>query len=91
MTRKTGPATHTRTDAEIFASARSALDKHPAVPATVRVHVENGIATLTGTVRLPPERAEADAVVRQVDGVQRVVNDITVARPVSAEGFEPPE
>ena len=40
-----------RTDAEIFADARRALDHSPRVPEGVRVHVANGVVTLTGDVR----------------------------------------
>ena len=80
-----------RPDAEIFAEARHALDQRANVPATVRIHIDKGTATLTGTVRLPSERAEAEDTVRGVKGVLRLVNDITVAQVISAEGFEPPD
>jgi osmotically-inducible protein OsmY len=89
MTRP-GSTTAGRTDAEIFAEVRNALDTRPTVPATVRVHVDKGIVTLTGTVRVAAERAEAARVVRQVTGVLRVVNGISVGEPPSDEGFEPP-
>lgn len=85
------PKTTHRTDADIFAEARSALDRRPDVPATVRVHVDKGIATLTGNVRLPAERLAAEDAVRRVPAVQRLINDITVDQPVSPEGFEAPE
>jgi osmotically-inducible protein OsmY len=78
------------TDADIFVAVRNALDQRPAVPATVRVHIDKGIATLTGTVRLASERTEAEGVVRRVAGVQRVVNGISVDRRPNEEGFEPP-
>jgi osmotically-inducible protein OsmY len=77
-------------DAEIFARVRKALDARPSIPATVRVHVDGGTATLTGTVRLASELAEAEDVVRHVAGVQRVINELAVAVPPSTEGFEPP-
>lgn len=80
-----------RSDAEIFADARLALDRQPNVPSTVRIHVEHGNATLTGSVRRVAERNEAEDAVRGVPGVVRVVNDITVARMPSAEGFEAPD
>jgi osmotically-inducible protein OsmY len=80
-----------RSDADVFVEARNALDRCPAVPGTVRVHVDSGVATLMGSVRLPSERADAEEAVRHVDGVRRLVNDITVAQPASAEGFEPPD
>lgn len=80
-----------RTDADLFAEARSALDSRPTISATVRVHVEHGTATLTGTVRLASESAEAEDVVRHLRGIQRVVNDINIAQRPSEEGFEPPQ
>ena len=88
------PATTTgprRTDADIFAAARKALDDRPSVPATIRVHIEDGVAWLTGMARRRSERTEADDVVRHVPGVQRVVNKIMVAEAPSTEGLEPPE
>jgi BON domain-containing protein len=46
---------------------------------------------LTGTVRWPHEKSEAESIVRQIDGVQRVFNNINVANVANAEGFEAPE
>ena len=86
---KTTQLTH-RPDAEIFAAVRSALDQNPAVPATVRVHVREGAVTLTGSVRTPAARMEAEEIARGVDGVLSVVNDIVVVR-IAPQGFEPPE
>jgi osmotically-inducible protein OsmY len=80
-----------RSDADIFLEARRALDRSPNVPATVRVHVNKGHVTLTGTVHQPSERSEAEDALRGVRGIRRVENNITVARVVSAEGFEPPD
>lgn len=88
------PATRTGrnlTNTNIFAEARKALDERPSIPATVRVHIDNGVAWLTGMARRASERTEAEDVVRQIPGVQHVVNKITVAEQPSAEGFEPPE
>ena len=90
MVRATARTTH-RTDAEIFAQARKALDERPSIPATVRVHIDDGTAWLTGTVRLASERVEAEDVVRQVPGVLRIVNKISVTQTASPEGFEPPD
>ena len=80
-----------RSDPEIFAEARHALDQRPDVPATVRLHVDHGVATLTGTVRRAFERSEAADVVRHIAGVRDVVNDIVVSQPPSAAGFEAPD
>ena len=84
------PVTH-RPDAEIFVDARHALDKRPTVPATVRIHVNDGVATLTGSVRLPSQQLEAEEAIRHVPGLRRLVNDIVVADMPSVLGFEPPE
>ena len=83
--------TRARSDADIFVDARRELDQRRTVPGTVRVHVDHGTVTLTGSVQLAFERSEAEDAVRQIDGVQRVVNDIVVGRAPSAEGFEPPD
>ena len=40
-----------RSDADIFSDARRALDARPSVPQDVRVHVDQGTVTLTGSVR----------------------------------------
>jgi osmotically-inducible protein OsmY len=83
-------STTRRPDADIFAQARRALDRRPSIPATVRVHIDDGVAWLTGMVRRTSERTEAEDVVREVPGVQSVVNKITFAEPPNKEGFEPP-
>jgi len=84
-------ATTHRLDADIFAAARKALDDDPRIPQDVRIHVDHGMVTLTGAVRWPHERSDAEQVIRQIDGVRHVVNHITVAHVVRPEGFEAPE
>jgi osmotically-inducible protein OsmY len=69
-----------RSDAEIFAAARRALDQRPTVPPGVHVHVDRGAVTLTGTVRHPFERADAEDAVRRVKGIRHLVNDILVTQ-----------
>jgi osmotically-inducible protein OsmY len=80
-----------RFDADIFAAARKALDDDPSIPQDVRVHVDSGTVTLTGTVRWPHEQSGAEAIVRQIEGVRSVVNRITVSQLVNPEGLEAPE
>jgi osmotically-inducible protein OsmY len=87
----TRAATRTRTDPEIFAEARHALDVLPSVPSTIHVHVEGGVATLTGSVQQPAAREQAERAVRQVHGVRRVVNQIVVAPLPSPSGLEAPD
>lgn len=65
-------------DAAVFAAARKRLDECSTVPGTVRVHVVDGIVTLTGTVQRPSQRAEAERIVRPVIASRRLVNNITV-------------
>ena len=84
-------STHRRLDPDIFAAARKALDDDPRVPQDVRVHVDRGTVTLTGTVRWPREKSQAEGIVRLIDGVHRVVNNITVANVANPDGFEAPE
>lgn len=79
-----------RSDRDIFADAKARLDEHLEIPQTVRLHVDAGVVTLTGSVRTAAEQFDAEHVVRGVDGVQRVVNRITVAQSVNVEGLEPP-
>ena len=72
-------------DAAVFAEARTTLDDCPTVPGTVRVYVEDGIVTLTGTVPWPSQRAEAERVVRPVIGHRQLLNKITVLQTQSTE------
>jgi osmotically-inducible protein OsmY len=83
-------ATPHRSDPDIFSAARKALDDHPRVP-QVRAHVDRGTVTLTGNVRWPRDKSEAEAVVRRVEGVVAVVNKILVAPAVDPEGLDAPD
>jgi osmotically-inducible protein OsmY len=65
MKRRVGHEAKPRTDSQIFIDARNALDHRPSIPAAVRVHVDEGIVTLTGPVRWPAERAEAESVAQE--------------------------
>lgn len=80
-----------RSDAEVFADARLALDRDPNVPATVRIHVTRGVATLTGSVRRLAESVAAENAVRPIPGITRLVNDIAVGEIPNPAGFEPPD
>ena len=77
-----------RSDAAVFGAARKALDDCPTVPGTVRVHVEDGTVTLTGSVQRPSQRSDAESVVRPTIGGRRLLNKITVAEVPSVEDFE---
>jgi osmotically-inducible protein OsmY len=80
-----------RSDPDIFIDARAALDQPPTAPAGVRVHVLRGTVTLTGGVHWPFEKTEAEELVRHIEGVHHIVNNIIVFQSVSPEGFEPPD
>ena len=84
-------ATVRRSDPDIFSAVRKALDDDPAVPQDVRVHVDHGSVTLTGSVQWPHERQAAEVVVRAIDGVLGITNQINVAHVANPEGFEAPE
>jgi osmotically-inducible protein OsmY len=88
MSSNTSQAAH-RSDAAVFAEARKGLDYCPTVPGTVRVHVADGLVTLTGSVQRPSQRADAEHVVRPVIGDRRLLNNITVDLDPRGKGFEP--
>jgi osmotically-inducible protein OsmY len=70
-------------DTNITAKVKSQLAGDPAINAlTVKVDTSNGQVTLSGKVALPEQKAEAEKVARQVDGVKDVVNQIDVVAPV---------
>jgi len=80
-----------RSDTAVFAEARKGLDDCPTVPSTVRVHVEDGLVTLTGSVTRPSQRADAEHVVRPAIGNRRLLNKITVAQLPGADALDAPD
>jgi osmotically-inducible protein OsmY len=77
-----------RSGAAVFGKARRALDDCPTVPGTVRVHVEDGVVTLTGSVQQLSQRADAESAVRPAIGERRLLNKIIVAEVPSPEGLD---
>jgi len=70
-------------DTNITAKVKSQLAGDPAINAlTVKVDTSDGRVILSGKVALPEQKAEAEKVARQVDGVKDVVNQIDVVAPV---------
>ena len=70
-------------DTNITAKVKSQLAGDPAINAlTVKVDTSDGRVTLSGKVALAEQKAEAEKVARQVDGVKDVVNQIDVVAPV---------
>ena len=78
-----------RNDAVVFAKARKGLDDCPTVPGTVRVHVDDGIVTLTGGVQRLSQRADAERAVRPVIAGRRLVNNIVVMPPATEASDAP--
>lgn len=74
-----------QSDAAVFADARKHLDDCPTVPSTVRVHVENGLVTLTGSVPRASQRTDAEDTVRPLIGDRRLLNKITVTEGPNAD------
>ena len=79
------PALHRRSDVDIVKSALEALRWNTNVPTdSVIVKVENGLATLTGTVEWQFQREAARLAVGSLGGVRGVLNDITIRERVIA-------
>lgn len=74
-----------RSDAAVFADARQHLDDCSTVPSTVRVHVDDGLVTLTGSVPRTSQRTDAEHTVRPLIGNRRLLNKITVTEGPSAD------
>lgn len=68
--------TPTRSDAELEAHVRSALEAQPDL-AGVEVRVADGVAQLSGNVASVAAKAEADAIARGVPGIVDVHNALT--------------
>jgi osmotically-inducible protein OsmY len=74
------PEKHSRSDTEIARAVRQALEWNVMIPdERIESSVTNGLVTLDGTVERLRERADAEAAVRQLAGVQGVLNRITVS------------
>jgi osmotically-inducible protein OsmY len=83
------PATADRTDADIAAAARRALEWSSLVPSdSIRVTVSDGWVTLRGQTNWEFEKREAERVVQRLAGVRGVTNLITVRPRLRAEPAE---
>jgi hyperosmotically inducible periplasmic protein len=68
--------------ASVSTRVRTALLNDPQVAATgIRVTSENGVVTLSGSVRTAAEAERAVAVARQTSGVADVRSELAVAQP----------
>jgi Tfp pilus assembly protein PilX len=87
------PAQANPTDAErrtrdqlLAARVEDALRRDGAVPAMrMRIDVHGGVVALAGTVQREEDRTRAEQLVRNVEGVQRVQNDLQVQTPGTPE------
>ncbi len=77
------------TDAEVLAQVKDALYADVRlVSHDIRVQVENGVVTLTGTVPDAQQKALARVVVERLKGVERVINALEVVPPDSRPDAE---
>ena len=72
-------------NASITAKVKSRLAQDPAINALyVNVDTNDGRVTLSGKVALPEQKAQAEKVARETDGVKNVVNQLQVTGNVPA-------
>lgn len=72
------PAFHKRDDADIAEAAAKALAWHSDLPDGIKVTVENGWVTLSGTVNWQFQKDEAERAVKYLNGVVGVTNTIQI-------------
>ena len=77
-----------RTDTDVAKDAVHALRAHVSVPRTVTVTVHRGALTLEGVVEWMFQKTAAGAAVAHLDGINGVVNQITVKPSVSVGEIE---
>jgi osmotically-inducible protein OsmY len=91
MTIAKAPAKPTETtgekidDASITAQVKSSLSSHRSTSAVkTKVSTTDGVVTLTGVAKNAAEKSLVTKLVTDIDGVNSVVNDMTIAVPVVA-------
>jgi osmotically-inducible protein OsmY len=72
------PSLHKRDDVDIAEAASRSLKWHSDLPETIKVTVEHGWVTLSGTVEWQFQRDEAERAVKWISGVIGVSNTITI-------------
>jgi osmotically-inducible protein OsmY len=82
------PFASQRTDEDIALAVSNHLTWNIQVPDTIKATVANGWVTLEGVVEWQFQRAEAERVVRSLNGVKAVVNEIELKPKVSAFGVK---
>lgn len=78
----------TRSDAEIADAIQNALKWDQFIPdRQIRASVaDHGVVTLSGAVHILGQREEAERVVRTLEGVRCVINEIVIEVPTEAAG-----
>jgi osmotically-inducible protein OsmY len=77
---------HDRRDAELRGQVLQVLAWNAFVPDTVGATVDDGVVRLRGTTRSQFQRTEAEAAVRNMNGVEDIVNEIELdAGPTAGE------
>jgi osmotically-inducible protein OsmY len=75
----TGCESRTATDATVTTAVKNKLAADPTTSATkISVDTANGVVTLSGSVPTAAEKAEAERIARNTQGVTQVVNNISV-------------
>jgi osmotically-inducible protein OsmY len=82
------PFGNVRTDEDIAFAVSNHLTWNFQVPDTIKVKVADGWVTLLGTADWQYQREEAERVVRSLNGVKAVVNEIELKPKVSATGVK---
>src|SRR5262245_14246791 len=74
-------------DSTITTTVKSKLASNPDTSALrIDIDTSNGVVTLSGAVPTAAEKAEAERVSRNTDGVRQVVNNLTVEQEAPAGG-----
>lgn len=74
-------ATKAPSDAEIIARVKTRLSADPSInPLAIEVSVHGGVVTLKGRVQTSAQSERAEQIVRQIEGVQGVDNQLQVSR-----------
>ena len=78
-------------DDDIRRSVHAHIDQQPWTPrACIRIHVYDGIVTLSGTIRHQAERAALRVLVENVAGVKGVIDQLVWVDPIFGSIVEPP-
>src|SRR5581483_10908197 len=76
-----------RTDTDIAADVRLALERDVFVPSErIRTTVSHGLVTLEGEVDMYRELADAEAAIRNIDGVIGILNKLTIRKRAVSPG-----